>query len=320
MIFYVFLSPDIIKLAHEAGSQNIQALIGILRGFTKNCFLVDFDNYSIQNQIRDLLGELLGDYDITVLKKLLTHFIKQNLFINCIEYSYEPNVTELDMVLQQYEKCSIDLLLLPDGIEIKSQITAEVATITNYQISDFEPLRSDFATVGITLNANSMDEKDFLNTYLKKALKYAQTIEIFDYLSGEKYKSNYDYTMGKFFGWLKDTNNEDLRISIHCGFPSDESNLFEKGDFDGLDLDGIRRKKKEKLTEAINKHYNKSAINIVCYENKFAHDRFVITNQIAFEIGIGMDFINHKNANRGKIRDITIHLKDATKVRNLIEG
>ena len=310
MIFYVYFDPQIIRSAYEAGG--LQTLIGVLRNLSKNCFLADFDNYYVRNEIGDLLRDLLGDYEITVLKKILTHFSKQNLFIECLKYNYSEGIPESKMAQHQCEDALLDLLLLDDNTDVNQTISVEVATLKNYQLTDFEPVRNNLATEGITLNASSLTEEEFLEKHFKKAFKYAQNIEILDYLCGQKYGRNYEYTIKQFLNWLEKINKDDLAITFHCGFPDARpSSICTDEDLTAFP-DEIEEIKQNKLSEAINSHYSKSTIKVICYDSRFSHDRFVITDQIAFSIGAGMDFLDA----RGKIREISINFKDPSSVKS----
>jgi len=318
MIFYVYFDPQIISTAQSSGNLGVQTLTGILRALSQNCFLAEFNNYSYtQEEIGEQLKNIVGDFDTLALKKVLAHFAKERMFIECLDYDYS-GITETEMAQNQAAEKLLDLLLLSDKAVVNSGVEVETATLENYQSTYFEFERSHTAVNGISLAAASLDENEFLESYLKKALQYASTIEIYDYLSGEKYKANYAHTLKKFLGWLEIVNQEDLKITIHCGYPDGELDLFENREFDGLNPAEIETRKKEKLTQALNALYGKSPINVVCYDSKFAHDRFIITNQIAFSIGVGMDFLHYTGANKGKIRDISINLKDAKEVRSLV--
>lgn len=320
MIFYVYLDPQIISTAQKNGNLGVQALTGILHALSQNCFLAEFNNYSYtQEEIGEQLKNIVGDFDIIALKKVLAYFAKERMFVECLDYDYS-GITEAEMAQAQAANKLLDLLLLSDTAVNIPDVAGETATLENYQSTHFESERSRAAVSGISLPAASLDGNEFLETHLKKGLQYASTIEIYDYLCGEKYKSNYAYTLKHLLSWLENISQADLSITIHCGYPDEQLDLFENGELDGLNLSEKEIRKEEKLSEALKVFYGKSAIKVVCYDSKFAHDRFIITNQTAFSIGIGMDFLHHTGANKGKIRDISINLKDAKDVRNLISG
>jgi hypothetical protein len=315
MIFYVYFDPQIISEALTEGNASVQNLTGILRGLSQNCFLAEFKNFSIvQDGISEKLKDTVGDFDTKALKIVLSRFAKDRLFVECLDYDYTPGATEADMAQKQCVAALLDLLILPETATVLPENAVDIATLRNYHSVEFERKRSELAADGATLAVGEMDEDEFFENYFLKALKYARTIVIVDYQLGEKYKSNFDYTLQKFLGWLKKANVEDLSITVHCGFPDAlQSSICSEDDLDNE----IR---KQKLEQAINSHYDKSTIAVVCYEQKFIHDRYVITDQTAFLIGVGMDFLQNSGSGRGKIRQIDLSLKNPKKVLSLLSG
>lgn len=319
MIFYVYFDPQIITAAIENGNDTVQNLTGILRGLTQNCFLAEFKNYSyIQEEIRERLKDAVGDFDIKALKIVLSRFAKDRLFVECLDYDFS-GVSEPEMAQRQGVGALLDLLLLTETAVILPDNATDTATLKDYQNSNFETKRSEYAVDGATLAVGELGEDDFFREYLEKALKYARTIEIIDYQCGEKYKDNFAYTLNKFLGWLKDINVEDLTITFHCGFPDTlQSSICSDEDLDGASPEIFDEIRRQKLEQAINSHYDKSTIKVVCYENKLIHDRYVITDQTAFSIGIGMDFLQNSGRDKGKIRQIDISLKNPNRVKSLL--
>lgn len=319
MIFYVYFDPQIISAALRTGNDSVQNLTGILRSLSQNCFLAEFKDYSyIQEEIREQLKETVGDFDTKTLKIVLSRFAKERLFVECLDYDYS-GVSEPEMAQKQSIDAMLDLLLLAETAVVLPDAATNIATLKNYQNTEFERERSEVARDGVTLALGGMSEDDFWEKYLKKALKYARTIEIIDYQCGEKYKDNFDYTLKKFLGWLKETNVEDLTITFHCGFPDTlQSSICSDEDLDGVSPELFDEIRRQKLEQAINSHYDKSTIKVVCYETKFIHDRYVITDQTAFSIGVGMDFLQHSGKDKGKIRQIDISLKNPKKVLSLL--
>ena len=70
MIFYVYLDPGVLSADSIENDYAIQALIGVLRGFTQNCFIAEFEDYRIQDAIKENVNSLPDNYDRKLIKKI----------------------------------------------------------------------------------------------------------------------------------------------------------------------------------------------------------------------------------------------------------
>jgi hypothetical protein len=193
MIFYVYLDPKIIAVARENGELGLQALIGILYGFRQNCFIAEFDDYSdqIQKEIKEQIDELPETFDRKLIVELVRQMQKQNRFIYCLTTEYPYTKEALTYVKEQAPQASLDLILLAEESKDPSDFEGtECATLLNYQHTQFERERSKTSCEGVALAASKYGEQDFLNRYLKKALRFANYLEVCDKVMGEKYKGN----------------------------------------------------------------------------------------------------------------------------------
>lgn len=309
MIFYVYLDPKIIAVARENQELGLQALIGIFYGLLQNCFIAEFDDYRIQSEIEANINELPETFDRKLVKEIVKQMQKHNRFIYCLTPEYPDIKDTLTYVKEQAAQALLDLILLAEGLDDLSELEeVESATLFNYQHTQFERERSKISGEGLALSASKYDEQDFLNLYLKKALRFANYIEICDKVMGEKYKGNYEYTLRIFFAWLEQTLDapRNCRIIIHCGQPGDQSRGIDamKADFAGFKRGGF-----EDIT-----------IRLCIYEqatgrDDLPHQRFIITDQIALGLDRGMDFLNEKTSRN---RDLTIDYKNNDQVNDLI--
>ncbi len=70
MIFYIYLDPDILSVKNISNDFAMQALISALRGFTQNCFITEFQDYRIQDAIKEQVKSLPDNYDRKIIKSL----------------------------------------------------------------------------------------------------------------------------------------------------------------------------------------------------------------------------------------------------------
>jgi hypothetical protein len=84
MIFYIYLDPDVLSVNNLANDFAMQALIGALRGFTQNCCIAEFEDYRVQDAIKEQVKNLPDTYERKLVKKLLAAIAKRNRFIYCL--------------------------------------------------------------------------------------------------------------------------------------------------------------------------------------------------------------------------------------------
>src|SRR3989339_1607817 len=58
MVFYVYMSPDVISDANSGGRYAMQTLIGILHGFMQNCFIAEFEDNRMQKKVFGHVNEM----------------------------------------------------------------------------------------------------------------------------------------------------------------------------------------------------------------------------------------------------------------------
>jgi hypothetical protein len=222
MIFYVYLDPAVFPLANNHGPYAVQLLIGVLRGFLQNCFIAEFEDYRVQESIKNNVASLPDTYDRKIIKSLLATLQKRNRFVYCLVPDYSGGKDDLLCVLDQAAGAFLDLLLLK---EINSQLVipreVEVATLVTYQSTDFETRRSLLASEGRTLKEGELDEEEFLNQLFRKALRFAAKIEICDKLFGRRFGDNFEYSAKTLFRWLEKVLIDPSRCKLifHCGKP-----------------------------------------------------------------------------------------------------
>src|ERR1039457_3575469 len=102
MVFYVYFDPALISVAMQGGSLCLACLVGVVRDLEQNCFLAEFDDWHVQEEIRDnvrLLEDKLLMLDnedgaalsaaIKCLKSLFATLAKRNRFIYRLASSRE---------------------------------------------------------------------------------------------------------------------------------------------------------------------------------------------------------------------------------------
>ena len=114
MVFYVYLDPAIIARAIKDGKYATQALISILYGFLQDCFIVEFKNYQIQENIEEYIDGLPSDDARKRILALLNILKKRNRFLYCLDPLNLDKKSILDCVIDQEKKANVDILLVDD--------------------------------------------------------------------------------------------------------------------------------------------------------------------------------------------------------------
>jgi hypothetical protein len=306
------MDPEVIPFANDLGVLGLPSLNGILRAFLQNCFIAEFEDYRIQQAIKDRVDSLPESYDRTIVKKLFAALKKRNRFVYCLVPDYSGRKSDVESAVEQAISSFLDLLLLKE-IPTNTTIPAgvEVTTLATYQNCNFECGRSLLASNGKTMKEGDLDERAFLDQTFGKALRFAGRIEVCDRLFGRKFGDNYLYTTKTMLRWLEQVirDPDSCKLIFHCGKPDDEY---------GPDIEYIRTKiakyKKGRLSSF--------HIELVFYDNpdsekSLPHDRFIFTDQIAFGIDRGMDFINRATQ---KNRDVSIGYKSIKEIDELLKS
>src|SRR6266542_2892069 len=283
MFFYVYLQPEVISVAQKNGALGLQVLISILRGFLQNCCLAEFENYRVQPAIAEKVERLDDNYDRKIIKELFRVMEKRNRFIYCLP-NHEEAESEVECAKDQAEEAMLDLLLLVDEDDEFEMI--EVATLFDYQHSEFEVVRSKLVAEGLTLAADALAGKEMLDRYLKKALRYASSIVVCDRLFGEKYAGNYEYSAKVLFQWLEQAlaDPASCAFTFHCGEPDPDAGA--------RDLDTMRRELTGFKVGRLVGFRLKLQLYGTDTRDFLPHQRFIITDQLAIAVDPGMDFMN----------------------------
>jgi len=307
MYFYVHFNPEIINRFVDDELSGNQLLIPLFRNFTINCFLLDFLDYRDKTSYQEYLDKLPTNSLRSELKKIYGVLYKRNRIIPCLTVNYNENISDTESVISQAKEKNIDIIIVDNNEEIENITECECCYIEEVSNSEFEKKRFAFYEGKIFLESEE-SETDFLNKVFYKGLKYADEIEFFDKIFGKRFSDNYEYTTAKIFKWLNNVLNDQKKCTIkfHCEEP------------DGVRSDFI----KEKLKEFKTKYLPHTKIIIQFYKvltvmGSMHHERYILTNQIALELGRGMDMLNR---NTGRNRDSKYSYTNKNDLKKLIDN
>jgi hypothetical protein len=305
MVFNVFFDPGVIDVAIKGEAFGIATLTSVLQGVLTNCLLCDFEDARGQTEIGQRLNSAASTFDLSVVKRLLAVLAKRNRVMFVVPVDYYSTASELDQALAAAEDIPLDVVLTEGIPTVPVPGCTVVASLAGYSSSNFETERSGRAAHGMVFSGGEHPAQSFLNATLGKALRHASRIEICDRLLGQKFGDNFEHTIKQLFTWLERNLADPNRcvLNIHCGKTDgrDRHFLHQLATFRTGRLAGL-------------------PITVNFYENPtgdacLPHQRYVQTDQFAFSIDRGMDFLDRASGNN---RDASIDLKDEIEVaRNL---
>src|SRR2546425_221345 len=111
MVFCVYFDPAVIAAAESGGAYALQCLIGVLRRFEANCLLAEFDDYFVQDVMKERLNELRDDNARKALKSLFATLDKRKRFAYTLVSRDAPSDTRVADALIQGVQAELDLVL-----------------------------------------------------------------------------------------------------------------------------------------------------------------------------------------------------------------
>jgi hypothetical protein len=305
MFYLVFLDPDMIRPAYQNGALGLATLIGIWRGFLINCSICEVDGYLIHSRLGDVIREIgkeaelenngLSDH-ITQMKKLFVQMEKLSRFVDLFSTSQADQSLVL-LALHSSESIGVDLILTEQPLP-NSPKHPEIAELSSYALSNFERERVKQLDDGLILEG-SFCEEEFFSKCFGKLLPYAKRVSIVDGILGEKYGSNFEYTIERLVHYLElnNTSLSNFVLEIHTVDGEGRTDL----------LDQHLGKWCKKFRHKIHRH------------SCVGHERYLFTDQFGLQLGVGCDLLDKATRrNRGtdfsysrltKLQDLAKQLK-----------
>lgn len=313
MVFYVYMSPDVIQDAHDGGSSTTQLLAAVLQGFVQNCFIVEFEDYRVQKEILRNV-RMLPDNDAK--KKIMTllgKLKKSKHFICCLVPDYSIESINISLVNDQADNAFLDFILVSEKEILQIKRKAEVDTLNNYFQTRFESERFNLASYGILCQEGELDENEFLDKYFKKAFIHTRKVEIYDRIFGSRFNDNFAHTFKTLFKWLENNlvdpkSFEGIIIHGEMGYDCNDSYLK----YITNSLSDIKKRKFENIFIELRLYSESMPGQSGC---SLGHPRFIVTDQVAFNIERGMDFLNREYRRN---RQTILNLLDSESVRDML--
>jgi hypothetical protein len=282
MVFCVYFDPAVIAAAENGGAYALQCLIGILRGFEANCLLAEFDDYFVQEALKERLNDLQDDNARKALKSLFATLEKRNRFVYTLTSRDAPPETRVADALIQGVQAELDLVLSENSGGHPNPHRIPVCNLVAYNTTQFEAERAAASNGGRTFAAGTHGESDFLDWTLRKALKHCTNIYVYDKLFGERFRGNFEYSARAFIRWLETfiATPSEAALHIHCGLPGGNTDHFIQ-----TQLALFRRGRLATMPITI-QYYN------TANGEELPHQRYLITHQVAIDLGRGMDYLD----------------------------
>jgi hypothetical protein len=300
MVFNAYLDPRVIAEAYANRPYGFQCLIALLRSVVQNCCIVDL-NGELSAALASQVRAMPRDAARWMLEKILTFLREQNRFVPRTD-----SAASLDEVIARARDWELDVVITGSDAQPGGEPrNVEVCSLASFQFTEFEHERSSVAQGGATFEYDELSEFDFLNLNFRKALRNARWINVCDGSLGQNFNANYRYTVEKFIEWLfaTHTHGRRCRVAFLCLAPT----LAEDNSLPPRERrpDSVKRGELEAFI-------NGMGAEAVFYR-RLPHERFFHTDQFAFEVGRGMDFLHPGERNR----DVSIATKNSRQVEKL---
>lgn len=301
MVFNVFLDPQVVDVALNGNAFGVATLTGVLQSILTNCVVCDFEDARWQDDMGRRLDRAPSSFDLSLVKRLLVVLAKRNRIVLVVPADYYNTAAELDQVIAAAEAIPIDVVLTDGKPTVPVPGCTAIVTLAGYSSSAFENERSERAAHGMVFSGGEFPSQRFLDATLGKALRHASRIDICDRILGQKFGDNFEHTMKELLLWLERNlaDPDRCKIRIHCG-----------------QTDGRDRHFVERLAALRSGRIARLPISVHFYSDPngeafLPHQRYVQTDQFAFSVDRGMDFLDRKT---GSNRDASIDLKDESAV------
>lgn len=317
MLHKVVLPSSTLEVPNNQGMPSrvfYDRMIGIFQDLSENClFLVDTHG-NIEQTWESVISNWPSE-ERKIIQVLLKKMEADSRFVKIDDERYDSIPKNKSKVCRyclglahslQAHILSTD----KDLDDISEYLIRPGIDIFEYWQSFFNEMRRE--ALSICLQDGEWNRSKFENKFLIPIFKYASYVDIFDRMSGQSlrqgsgistiisddirdnYRKNLEWIVKTF--WEKSELKEVERsIELYCAI--NPCGLSEEHIQQACEVMCAFEKKMKGQGLPIKVHLKKETD-----DKKMPHDRYIKTDQIAFQIGRGIDLLN----NEGKIRDVTI--------------
>ena len=301
MVYYVYLDPGVIRVAAAAGDAGLSCLASLLKALGENCCVVEFDDWRVNQAIAEEIKNLGANADWTKkLKMLLAHLSKQKRFIVALKApEAHPPISDVTSAGQQAAAAELDAIVTSEPVSVTGT-GAQVINLFAFAGSHFDLSRSQHATQGTTLAGGEHTTTDFYSKLLRKLLRYAQSVDFLDPLFGGKYGDHFKFTFRAIVREFASGRHESAtnQITVHTANSTRIPHCRIETPTFHADI---------KVTVEA---YDSTGANPT-----LPHERYLLTDQFALEIGRGLDlFDRDTNLNR----DVSLSFKSPKEIQSLL--
>lgn len=304
MVSNVYFDPGVIAVAAGRPPYGSQVMCDILLGFLVNGVLFDFEDERGRRAIGEAVNALENGFDRKRATTIFSALMKRKRILFLMEPDYLDVVSDVDRALDLAPAFFIQLILTEQIPATRIPANVECVTMSEYPRTALEIERHKVATSGRTYSGEELEDTSFLNLNFANAFRHARRIEICDRLVGKYWGDNYEHTVREFFRFLEREHSDpsQLELIIHCGASARNDHLCHT-------VSGFRERRTAQMKITVN------FFDDPITSSALPHERYIWTDQFAFAVGRGMDFLNRAT---GKNRDVSIDMKDEGDVSSVV--
>ena len=236
MFHYVFLDPQTINEASDAGEMGLGRLIELLNGFRRDVLIADTDAWRLDAEIREAVLKIPAQFQTErkQIQELLMSLKLSGPYV--LLEGDDQSLSLIDFIRGQASHFNLDLILSPQSFEVPAKADWEKSNLSNFHCSKLALKRN-----GLMAGRNyKPSEKSFQQVSVEcfsKLVRYADVVRILDYALGEYYSGDHAVNLKRFVRFLRDHAKHLKSLEIYTmsgakkSIQSDVSYLQNEVDF-----------------------------------------------------------------------------------------
>lgn len=202
MFHYVFLDPQTIQEAADAGEMGLGRLIELLNGFRRDVILAETDAWRVESELGDMVRAIPFQTERRMLQDILIS-LKQSGPLLVMEGDDDLEMSLGEFARYQGSKSDLDLILSPGTLEDPPDETWIKASLTNLHGSDFANRRMRLAN-GRTFPQGNSTFGQIARACFSKLVRHADTVRVFDYALGKYYGNDQPINLKRLVRFMRD--------------------------------------------------------------------------------------------------------------------
>lgn len=215
MFHYVFLDPQTIQEASDAGEMGLGRLIELLRGFRRDVILVETDAWRVGTEIGERVRAIPDafQHERRLIMDLLAS-LRQSSPLVLLEGDDDGAISLADFAKQKASNAGLDLILSPGELEAPAGAKWIKIGLSRCHDSEFSRKRERMAN-GLNFTEGSKCFNEVADTCFSKLVRFAEWVRVYDYSLGKYYSNDQPVNLKRLVRFLRDHAKFLKSLEIH---------------------------------------------------------------------------------------------------------